>query len=125
MPAVTVYGIRNCDTIRKARAWLDSHGVAFTFRDYKVAGVDPALLDRWCEQVGWERLLNRSGSTFRRLPDAQRCELDAPRARQLMLAQPSMIRRPVLVAGAQLLVGFDPDRYAGLLLDEPLRPCPP
>jgi len=122
VPAVTLYGIRNCDTIRKARAWLDSHGVAFIFHDYKVAGVDPAELDRWCEQIGWERLLNRAGSTFRRLPEAQRLELDDQRARQLMLAQPSMIRRPVLVAGTRLLVGFDPDRYAGLLPDEPRCP---
>lgn len=112
--AIILYGIPNCDTMKKARAWLDAHGVAYTFHDYKKAGVDPAQLDRWIEARGWEALLNRSGTTFRKLPEAERVGLDAARARALMIAQPSMIRRPVLAHDGGIEVGFTPDRYAAL-----------
>ena len=110
--AIILYGIPNCDTMKKARAWLDAHGVAYTFHDYKKAGVDPAHLDRWIEARGWEALLNRSGTTFRKLPEAERAGLDAAKARALMIAQPSMIRRPVLAHDGGIEVGFTPDRYA-------------
>ena len=108
----TMYGIKNCDTVKKARAWLDGRGVAYAFHDYKSAGIDEARLRRWSGEVGWERLLNRSGTTFRKLPDVDKENIDEAKAIGLMLDQPSMIRRPVIEADGQLLVGFDPDRYA-------------
>ena len=111
MKKVTVYGIKNCDTMKKARTWLDEHGVTYDFHDYKVSGIERERLEAWCKQVGWEVLLNRSGTTFRKLPDADRANLDQPKAVALMLAQPSMIKRPVLQRGANLLVGFDPASY--------------
>ena len=107
----TLYGIRNCDTMKKARAWLDAHGVPHAFHDYKVAGIDAARLDDWIGRVGWEVLLNRAGTTFRKLPEAERADIDAAKAAALMLAQPSMIKRPVLDTGDALLVGFKPERY--------------
>jgi arsenate reductase (glutaredoxin) len=103
----TLYGIRNCDTVKKARTWLDAEGVAYEFHDYKLAGIDEARLRAWAAELGWERLLNRAGTTFRKLPDADKQGLDADKAVALMLAQPSMIRRPVLDLGARRLVGFD------------------
>ena len=115
--AITLYGIKNCDTMKKARAWLDSHRVPYTFHDYKSAGIDASRLRQWCSEVGWETLLNRSGTTFRKLPDADKRELNEARAIQLMLAQPSMIKRPVLETGAKLLVGFRPEVY-----EKELRP---
>lgn len=108
----TLYGIRNCDTVRKARAWLDAHGVAHAFHDYKTAGVDPDRLADWVDRLGWEALLNRSGTTFRKLPEADKRDLDRERAIGVLLAHPSAIRRPVLEAGEMLLVGFKPDAYA-------------
>lgn len=114
--SVTVYGIKNCDTIKKARSWLDEHGVAFAFHDYKTAGVDPARLARWIEVLGWEPLLNRAGTTFRKLPDAEKQGLDAAKASAMMLAQPAMIKRPVVEYPGGLLVGFAPDRFARALL---------
>ena len=113
---LTIYGIRNCDTMKKARAWLDGQGVAYAFHDYKTAGIDTAHLNDWIDRVGWEVLLNRAGTTFRKLPEAERADLDAKKATALMLAQPSMIKRPVLDTGETLLVGFKPERYeaAGL-----------
>jgi arsenate reductase len=108
---MVVYGIRNCDTVKKARAWLDGHGVAYGFHDYKTAGIDEARLRGWIGQVGWEALLNRSGTTFRKLPDSEKQGLDEDKAVALMLAQPSMIRRPVVETDGDLLVGFDPERY--------------
>jgi arsenate reductase len=111
----TLYGIRNCDTMKKARAWLDAHGVAYAFHDYKVAGIDAARLDDWIGRVGWEILLNRAGTTFRKLPEAERGDIDAAKAAALMLAQPSMIKRPLLDAGDALLVGFKPERYDAAL----------
>ncbi len=113
--AITIYGIKACDTMKKARTWLDEHGVRYEFHDYKTAGIDPGSLKRWCEKVGWETLLNRSGTTFRKLPDEQKADLTERKAIALMTAQPSMIKRPVLEKGAQLLVGFKPDLYAKAL----------
>lgn len=109
---LTLYGIPNCDTMKKARVWLDGHGIAYRFHDYKKAGIDRATLAGWVDALGWEALLNRSGTTFRKLPDADKVDLNAGRAIDLMLAQPSMIRRPVLVADDGIEVGFKPDRYA-------------
>jgi arsenate reductase len=109
---VTIHGIKACDTMKKARAWLDSHGVAHEFHDYKTQGIDRASLSRWADHVGWEALLNRSGTTFRKLPDADKADLDQDKAIALMLAQPSMIKRPVLDIGGTLIVGFKPDAYA-------------
>ena len=111
---VTLYGIPNCDTVKKARTWLDAQGVAYTFHDYKKAGVDRAALEGWVDRLGWERLLNRAGTTFRKLPDEDRADLDRDRAIALMLAHPSAIKRPVLVDGDRIEVGFKPDLYAAL-----------
>ena len=112
---ITIYGIRNCDTMKKARAWLDKNGLDYVFHDYKTAGIAHDRLEGWSARVGWETLLNRSGTTFRKLPDSERQGLDERKAIDLMLSQPSMIKRPVLEAGAVLLVGFKPDQYAGAL----------
>ncbi|MGC6330920.1 ArsC family reductase [Rhizorhabdus sp. FW153] len=109
---VTMYGIKNCDTIKKARTWLEERGIDYRFHDYKAAGVDRDTLVRWCGELGWEVLLNRAGTTFRKLPDADRADIDEAKAIGLMEAQPSMIKRPVLDVGGQLLVGFKPDLYA-------------
>jgi arsenate reductase len=108
----TLYGIRACDTMKKARAWLDGQGVEYAFRDYKTAGVGRTALERWVDRIGWEALLNRSGTTFRKLPEEQRTDLDRERAVAIMLANPSSIRRPVLEDGDVLLVGFKPETYA-------------
>lgn len=107
----TLYGIRNCDTMKKAWTWLDQHGVAYAFHDYKKQGVERDRLEAWVAKLGWEVLLNRSGTTFRKLPDADRVGIDAKKAIELMAAQPSMIKRPVLEAGGRLLVGFKPAEY--------------
>ena len=109
--SVTIYGIKNCDTMKKARAWLDQRGVAYTFHDYKTAGIDREHLTRWSGKVGWEVLLNRAGTTFRKLPDADQEGVTEKTALALMLAQPSMIKRPVLEVGAKVLVGFKPELY--------------
>jgi arsenate reductase (glutaredoxin) len=111
----TVYGIPNCDTVKKARIWLEGHGVGYAFHDYKKAGVDEASLRAWCAQFGWEKVLNRAGTTFRKLPDADRAGLDEDKAVALMLAQPSMIKRPVVERGDIRLIGFDPAAYAAAL----------
>ncbi len=107
----TVYGIKNCDTMKKARAWLDQHGVAYAFHDYKAAGIDRPTLEAWAGRVGWEPLLNRAGTTFRKLPEADKADLNETKALALMLAQPSMIKRPVLDIDGRLLVGFRPADY--------------
>jgi arsenate reductase len=107
-----IYGIKNCDTMKKARAWLDGHGIAYDFHDYKVAGVAREKLNAWSKTVGWETLLNRAGTTFRKLPDAEKEGLNEAEALALMLKQPSMIKRPVLESGGKLLVGFKPEIYA-------------
>ncbi len=111
MTTTTLYGIKNCDTVKKARAWLDAAGVAYSFHDYKTAGVDPARLAVWVDRLGWEALLNRAGTTFRKLPEADKAGLDADKAMVLMVAQPSMIRRPVVEHGEALLVGFKPAEW--------------
>ena len=108
---ITIYGIKNCDTMKKARAWLDTHRVAYEFHDYKSAGIDKKRLEGWAKDVGWETLLNRAGTTFRKLPDKDKQGLTATRAIALMLEQPSMIKRPVLDLGGKLVVGFSPDTY--------------
>jgi arsenate reductase len=107
-----IYGIKNCDTMKKARAWLDTHGVAYEFHDYKAAGVEKDKLKQWSDKAGWETLLNRAGTTFKKLPDSDKEGLTKKKALALMLAQPSMIKRPVLEVGGKLLVGFKPDIYA-------------
>jgi arsenate reductase len=112
--AATLYGIKNCDTMKKAWTWLDQHGVAYDFHDYKKAGIDRRTLEGWVRQLGWEVLLNRAGTTFKKLPEADRQGLDAAKAVELMLANPSMIKRPVLVQDGQLVVGFKPETYAAL-----------
>jgi arsenate reductase (glutaredoxin) len=109
---VTVYGIPNCDTIRKARRWLDEHDVAYAFHDYKKAGIARAKLEAWADKAGWELLLNRAGTTFRQLSETDKTGIDRRKAIRLMLAQPSMIKRPVVERGGRLMVGFDLARYA-------------
>ena len=110
----TIYGIKNCDTMKKARAWLDGHGVAYHFHDYKSEGIGKDTLKRWCDALGWETLLNRAGTTFRKLPEADKAGLDEARAIALMAAQPSMIKRPVLEIDGEMVVGFKPETYAAL-----------
>lgn len=114
--SVTIYGIKNCDTMKKARAWLDEHDVAYTFHDYKKDGIDADRLKRWCRKAGWEKLLNRAGTTFRKLADSEKSAIDERKAVDLMLAQPSMIKRPVLEVAARVLVGFDESLYETELL---------
>ena len=109
--SITIYGIKNCDTMKKARAWLDTHRVAYAFHDYKSAGIDKKRLEGWAKSVGWETLLNRAGTTFRKLPENQKEGLTAAKAIALMLEQPSMIKRPVLDLGGKLVVGFKPETY--------------
>jgi arsenate reductase len=111
---ITIYGIKNCDTMKKARAWLESHDLAYEFHDYKVSGIDRATLEKWSKVVGWEVLLNRAGTTFRKLPEAAKTGLTEARAMKLMIEQPSMIKRPVLERGRTLLVGFSEDRYSAI-----------
>ena len=107
----TIYGIKNCETMKKARAWLDKHKIAYAFHDYKASGIDETTLEVWAKKVGWETLLNRSGTTFRRLPEADKEGLTEKKAIALMLTQPSMIKRPVLDKGGKLSVGFKPESY--------------
>lgn len=111
---VTIYGIPNCDTMKKARVWLDQHGVEHRFHDYRKDGVDRARLEGWVAEHGWETILNRSGTTFRALPDTAKADLNAAKAVDLMLAQPGMIKRPVLDLGDRRIVGFKPAVYEGL-----------
>jgi len=113
---ITIYGIKNCDTMKKARAWLDRRGVDYGFHDYKTAGIERAQLEEWAKKVGWETLLNRAGTTFRKLPDRDKNGLDSKKAIALMLRQPSMIKRPVLDLGrGKLLIGFAPDTYSAAI----------
>ncbi|TCU18165.1 ArsC family reductase [Rhizobium sullae] len=106
-----IYGIKNCDTMKKARGWLEEHGIAYDFHDYKAMGIDRAHLEQWVDRAGWDIVLNRAGTTFRKLPDADRENLTREKAIALMLDQPSMIKRPVLEAGGKLLIGFKPENY--------------
>jgi arsenate reductase (glutaredoxin) len=110
-----LYGIPNCDTVKKARTWLDARGIAYAFHDYKKAGTDPAKLAMWCQAAGWEKLLNRTGTTFRKLPDADKSELTEAKAIALMASNPSCIKRPVVEHANGLLVGFKPDEWEGAL----------
>ncbi len=112
--SVTIYGIKNCDTMKKARTWLDGQGVAYDFHDYKASGISQETLQRWCAALGWEAVLNRAGTTFRALPDADKAGLDEGRAIALMLAQPSMIKRPLLDRDGTCTAGFKPDVYEGI-----------
>lgn len=113
---ITIYGIKNCETMKKARAWLDKRGVDYAFHDYKSAGIERTKLEGWAKKARWETLLNRAGTTFRKLPDKDKEGLTEKKALALMLAQPSMIKRPVLeLGGGKLLVGFKPEEYAASL----------
>ena len=114
--AITIYGIKSCDTMKKARAWLDGHKVEYAFHDYKIAGIERAKLEGWAKKAGWDVLLNKAGTTFRKLPEGDREGLSENKAIALMLEQPSMIKRPVLdLGGGKLLVGFKPELYAEAL----------
>ena len=110
----TMYGIKNCDTIKKARTWLEDAGIAYDFHDYKAEGIDAATLRGWVDRLGWETVLNRAGTTFRKLPEADRSGIDADKAVALMQASPSMIKRPMLVARDELIPGFKPETYAAV-----------
>ena len=111
----TIYGIKNCDTMKKARAWLDGHKVTYAFHDYKVSGIDKGRLEGWAKKAGWETLLNKAGTTFRKLPDKDKEGLSEAKAIRLMLAQPSIIKRPVLeLGGGRILVGFKPEQYEAI-----------
>lgn len=112
---ITLYGIPNCDTVKKARAWLDARGLAYAFHDYKKQGADPAKLAAWIEHAGWEKVLNRAGTTFRKLPEADKAGLDAAGAVQVMAANPSCIKRPVVEYPGGLLVGFKESEWAAAL----------
>ena len=109
--SITLYGIPNCDTVKRARSWLDDHGLAYAFHDYKKAGAAPAKLQMWCQAFGWERVLNRSGTTFKKLLEADKTALDEAKAIQLMVGQPSMIKRPVAEYSGGILIGFKPDEW--------------
>jgi Spx/MgsR family transcriptional regulator len=113
--SLTLYGIPNCDTVKKARTWFVAQGLAYTFHDYKKAGADPVRLEDWCKTAGWEKLLNRAGTTFKKLPDADKEGLDETKAIALMAANPSCIKRPVVEHPGGLLVGFKPDEWAAAL----------
>ena len=108
---ITIYGIKNCDTMKKARAWLEKQGIAYAFHDYKAAGIERGRLEDWAKSVGWETLLNRAGTTFRKLPDKDKDGITEKKAIALMLDQPSMIKRPVLDVGGKIIVGFKPEIY--------------
>lgn len=112
---LVVYGIKNCDTVKKARRWLDEHGVAYRFHDLRADGLDEPMLRTWCDAVGWDVLLNRKGTTWRKLSEAERTNLGEKRAMYLMLMQPTLIKRPVVKHGGVVLVGFDTAEYAARL----------
>ena len=112
---ITIYGIKNCDTMEKARAWLDGHRIEYAFHDYKAAGIERGKLEGWVKKAGWETLLNKAGTTFRKLPDKDKEGLTEKKAIALMLAQPSLIKRPVLeLGGGRLLIGFKPEQYEAI-----------
>ncbi len=113
---ITLYGIPNCDTVKKARLWLDGRGIAYAFHDYKKAGADKRRLEAWCKTNGWETMLNRAGTTFKTLPEGEKADLDQAKAIALMLAQPSMIKRPVVEYPGGVLIGFKVDQWAAALL---------
>lgn len=111
----TIYGIKTCDTVRRARSWLDSRGISYVFHDFRVEGLDRTLIEEWRGRVGWEILLNRSSATFRALPEARKASLDDEQALELMLEFPTLVKRPILATGEVIAVGFKPDRYAELM----------
>lgn len=111
---IHLYGIPNCDTVKKARAWLDARGIGYTFHDYKKEGADPARLESWSDAVGWEAVLNRRGTTFRALSEADKADIDRAKAIRLMQAHPSLIKRPVVEYDGDVLVGFDPEAWGAL-----------
>jgi arsenate reductase (glutaredoxin) len=113
--SLTLHGIKNCDTVKKARDWLSTAGLAYAFHDYKTDGAAPDLLKAWAKEVGWEVLLNRAGTTFRALPEPDKTDLTEAKAIALMSAQPSLIKRPVLTGAGKPIVGFNPDTYAAAL----------
>ena len=112
MGLISMYGFGNCDTVKKARAWLDKHGVEYEFHDYKLAGIDADRLNRWIGELGWETLLNRAGTSFRTLPDSRKQHLDEKKALALIATQPSLIKRPVVEVGGRVVVGFKPQLYS-------------
>ena len=112
---ITLYGIPNCDTVKKARTWLDERGIAYGFHDYKKQGADREKLAQWQQQAGWEKVINRAGTTFRKLPDADKDGLDAAKAARLMAANPSTIKRPIVEHPGGLLVGFKPEEWEAAL----------
>jgi len=115
--AITIYGIKNCDTMKKARTWLEQKGVSYAFHDYKASGIDRGHLQAWVDKAGWETVLNRAGTTFKKLDETDRQNIDQAKAIELMLAQPSMIKRPVLEADGKLLIGFKPEIYENAFRD--------
>ncbi|MCV3205017.1 ArsC family reductase [Mesorhizobium sp. YC-39] len=108
---ITLYGITTCDTVKKARVWLEGHGAAYRFHDYRVEGLEADRLNGWVGKIGWEKLLNKASTTFRELPDKDKQSIDEKKAKALMLAKPTMIKRPVLEIGDHILVGFKADVY--------------
>ncbi len=115
MTKIVVHGIANCDTMKKARTWLEGQGLAYDFHDYKKVGISAEKLEAWADAVGWEVLLNKAGTTFRKLPDSDKAGIDRAKAIALMVEQPSLIKRPVLEHPGGVLVGFKPDAYAASL----------
>jgi Spx/MgsR family transcriptional regulator len=113
--SLILYGIPNCDTVKKARTWLEARGIAYTFHDYKKAGANAAKLAEWCAAAGWDKVLNRAGTTFKKLPDADKADLDQAKAVQVMAANPSCIKRPIVEHPGGLLVGFKEAEWAAAL----------
>lgn len=111
MNMMTLFGIPQCDTVKKARVWLTDHGVDYQFHDYKLAGVPEELLDRWLDGFGWETVINRRGTSWRRLPEAERNAMTTATARAAALSNPSLIKRPILVSDQFTLIGFDPEQW--------------
>jgi Spx/MgsR family transcriptional regulator len=114
MMTVTLYGITTCDTVRKARAWLDQHGVAYRFHDFRAEGLEAKRLAGWLDALVWETVLNRAGTSFRKLPEAERADLDRAKAERLILANPTLVKRPVLERDGTVMVGFRPEIYAAV-----------
>jgi arsenate reductase len=114
MMTVTLSGITSCDTVRKARAWLDQHGIAYRFHDFRTEGLEAKRLAGWLDALGWETVLNRAGTSFRKLPEADRIDLDRGQAERLILANPTLVKRPVLETDGKVMVGFRPEIYAAV-----------
>ena len=111
---VTIYGIKNCDTMKKAFTWLKDNGVAYDFHDYRAEGIDKARVETWSKKLGWEKVLNKASTTFKELPDADKSDLDEAKAIRLMVQNPTMIKRPMLAVGDSVTAGFKPDIYASV-----------